>query len=46
MVIDAVALGGGQALDLHVEVDGNMMPSPNSSSISAFQAGPLTITSS
>ena len=24
----------------------DMMPSPNSSSISAFQAGPLTITSS
>ena len=43
--LDPVALGIGQPLHDHVEIASPMMPSPNSSSISAFQAGPLTITS-
>jgi hypothetical protein len=35
--LDAVALGVGQALDLHVEVDGRHEPSPIPSSLGAFQ---------
>ena len=44
--LDAVALGVTLAHDVHVEVASPMMPSPNSSSISTFKAGPLTRISS
>jgi hypothetical protein len=44
--LDAVALRIGGALQRMSKSIADMMPSPNSSSISAFHAGPLTITSS
>jgi hypothetical protein len=44
--LHAVTLCIGEPIEFDVKINRRLMPSPNSSSISAFQAGPFTITSS